>query len=857
LLTALVNDIAGSEETFVLTLDDYHAITELRIHEALDFLFDHIPANMHIVIISRADPPMPLGRLRVQRELAEIREDDLRFSRDEATAFLNDLMGLALSSEDVANLEARTEGWVAGLQLAALTLQDRPDRHDQVVAITGSHRHLIDYLISEVMSRQPEEVRVFLLRTSILERFSASLCDAVLDEGRKTKDEGPASSTVGLSSRSREILDKLERANLFLVPLDDERRWYRYHHLFADFLRQRLRETQPEIIPGLYIRASGWYEAQGILDEAFHHALVGDDLRRAARLLDENVETLILSGAAVNQVLRWADKLPVDVRAEFPRLCIYHAWALQFEYQLDSVEPTLALAEAHLAKTTKLPASFPPSQITGHVDAIRAYTALRRGEVDRAVDLLLAALKTLPEEGAGKKHPVGTRHPAGGEHPTKEVLALRGIIKLGLGIGYLNLGQMEAAYQSLQSALPLNQRTGNRYGALSCIHHLIYVDLARGALNQAHADGEKGLFWIEEWSRSEGRTRRPARMLAHSRWQMGRVQYERNDLDQAAVNLKKATEYYELVGSWWRVQGYARLVDLHQALGDVATALSYLRKLKHIDLMPGLSLPDVPLTALIAERSILLSHTRPDLNHLLAEAVAWGETSGLEPNDEFRYGQEYEYLTLARVLIAQNRAGEAIPLMGRLITAAEGAGRNGDLIAYLSLQAVAHHTQHKTDMALTYLSRALALGEPEGYVRTFVDLGPPMRDLLQALSRQQSAVSQTYLNKLLAAFGDITMDERPKTEPPASSFVPGPPSPVLRRPPSEPRGEAEGLVEPLSDREMQILRLLAARRSYREIAEELYLSLNTIKWYAKNIYGKLGVHKRAEAVTRAGELGLL
>jgi LuxR family maltose regulon positive regulatory protein len=416
---------------------------------------------------------------------------------------------------------------------------------------------------------------------------------------------------------------------------------------------------------------------------------------------------------------------------------------------------------------------------------------------------------------------------------------------------------MEAAYQSLQSALPLNQRTGNRYGALSCIHHLIYVDLARGALNQAQANGEKGLFWIEEWSRSEGRTRRPARMLAHSRWQMGRVQYERNDLDQAAVNLKKATEYYELVGSWWRVQGYARLVDLHQALGDVATALSYLRKLQHISLTLGLSLPDIPLDATIAERSLLLSHIRQDLGDLFAEAVTWAETSGLGPRDEFHYGQEYEYLTLARVLIAQNQAGKAIPLLDRLIAAAEGAVRNGDLIAYLSLQAVAHHTQGKTDAALTYLSRAVVLGEPEGYVRTFVDMGPAMRDLLQTLSRQPSAVSQSYLDRLLGAFGDMPMDERPKTKPPASSLVPGPPSPVLRRPPSEPRGGAEGLVEPFSDREMQILRLLAARRSYREMAEELYLSLNTIKWYAKNIYGKLGVHKRAEAVSRARELGLL
>jgi LuxR family maltose regulon positive regulatory protein len=309
---------------------------------------------------------------------------------------------------------------------------------------------------------------------------------------------------------------------------------------------------------------------------------------------------------------------------------------------------------------------------------------------------------------------------------------------------------------------------------------------------------------------------------------MGGIQYERNNLKQAAWNLNKVIEYYEVAGSWWRVQGYAFLINLHQALGDVGAALRYLRKLKYIGLTPELTLPDVPLAALIAERSLLLSRIRPDLNDLFSEAVSWAETSGLTAGDEFSYAQEYEYLTLVRVLVAQDKAGEAIPLLERLIAAADDAGRN--------------HAQHKTDKALTYLSRALALGEREGYVRTFVDFGPPMRDLLQTLSLQPSAVGQTYLNRLLAAFGDVTMDERLRTKPPASSLVPRPSS---------------FLVEPLTDRELQILRLLSARRSYREIAEELYLSLNTIKWYAKNIYGKLGVHQRDQAASRARELGLL
>jgi len=803
LLTALVNDIAASATRVALVLDGYHLVNEFKIHRSLDFVLDHLPSGMHVVIITRVDPPMPLGRLRAQRQLTEIRVVDLRFTLDETTAFLNDLRSLALSRADVENLDARTEGWIAGLQLAALTLQGRADKHDLIAAFSGSHRHLIDYLVPEVLSRQSGQVQEFLLRTSILGRFNASLCDALTQE------------TDGL-----EILDLLERANLFLIPLDNERRWYRYHHLFADFLQQRLRETHPGIVSELFIRASQWYETRDLVEEAIDHALAGEDLIRAARLLDGSAETYFLVNAEISRLLRWANRLPVDVRAKFPRLCIYHAWALQFEYQLEAVEPTLALAEAHLAEPTRLPpgeepAPFSASQITGHANAVRAYTAYSRGEFDKTVSLSLQALEALPKE------------------ETVEARRLRGVITLALGMGYFELGQMEASQRAVQTALPLNQQAGSRYAALACIQYLMLVEIARGRLNQAHAVGEKGLFWIEEWSRSEGRKRRPARMMAHLRRQMGEVQYERNDLHRAAKNLHKATDYYELEGSWYRVRGYVLLVDLYQALGQVETALGYLRRLERITLTPGFSVADVPLAAQIAARNLSLRQFRPDLKDLFAKAVGWAETSGLRPEDEVRCERAYEYLTLARVWIAQDKAEEAIPLLGRLITCAEGAGRRGRLIAHLSVQAVAYHARDRTDSALAFLSRALAIGGPEGYIRTFVDLGEPMRKLLRATARQH--IAPGYVSTLLAAFTDSA------------------PSPAARR-----EGQGIGvLVEPLTEREMQILRLLAARLSYREIAEELYLSLNTIKWYVKNIYGKLGVSKRDQAAFRARELGLL
>jgi LuxR family maltose regulon positive regulatory protein len=802
-------------------LDDYYLVTEFSIHEGLDFLIDHLPPCMQIVIMTRVDPPIPLGRLRVQQALLEIREIDLQFTVDEATAFLNHLMGLDLSAEDVATLEARTEGWIAGLQLAALTLQGRADKQDLIAALSGSHRHLVDYLGHEVMSRQTQEVQSFLLRTSILERFNASLCDAVLGFGKWGSGAIPAREAVAPRHpastspllHSREILDQLEVSHLFLIALDDDRQWYRYHHLFAGFLNQRLRETQPALIPDLFIRASQWYEAQGLMDEAIEHAFDSGHVKRAAMLLDDFSEALVFN-AELDKVLHWAKRLPEDARAQFPRLCIYHAWALQFEYQLDSVEPTLALAEAHLADPASLPGSHSASHISGHASAIRIYTAIKTGELDRAVELSLATLKALPKEN------------------TEEALVVRGALTLGLGMAYLDLGQVELTYQTLQEALHLNQVTGNRYAALSSINMLINLEKVRGALVQARANAEKGLIWIDEWSRTGDRRRRPARNLALFRRELGLVQYERNELDHALTNLEKARSYFEVARSWMRFEIYAYLVDLYSALGSVDKALGYYNRLKRFYLSPGLALTGFPVGAFLAQRNLTLGQAQPDHQDLIVEAVTWAKNSDLKPTDDFGYQREYEYRILAHTLIAQQRAWEAVPLLDRLIISAEEGGRHGDLILYLSLQATAHQNTDNADLALTHLSRALTLAEPEGYVRTFVDLGQPMKDLLRIMV--DKGMCLLYTSRLLDAF--------PAQESsPAHLLSPTP----------------DQLVEPLNDREMQILRLMSARFSNREIADELYLSVNTVKWYARSIYDKLGVASRREAGSRARELGIL
>jgi LuxR family maltose regulon positive regulatory protein len=410
-------------------------------------------------------------------------------------------------------------------------------------------------------------------------------------------------------------------------------------------------------------------------------------------------------------------------------------------------------------------------------------------------------------------------------------------VQIGLGMIYLELGQVEDAYQALKRASPVNQRAGNRYGFLSSINVLMQVDTVRGTLKRAHANGKKGLMWIEEWSRTDKRQRRPARMLAYFRLHMGIVQYEWNELKKAAENLQKACDYYALVQSWHQFSCQAYQVDLHQALGDTNRAVDSLRKLQRLGFMLEHSLLEIPMAAWIAGRSLLLSQSRPELSDLHAEAVMWAENSGLDPKDDLRGKQEYEYVILAKVLLAQDRGEQATPLLDRLIQSAESAGRWGDLIVYLSLQAAAQYSLGHRDLALAHLSRAMTLAEPEGYIRTFVDLGPAMHDLLKIVAGKD--VSTIYTAKLLVAF--------PKSDEKTS---------LSHSRPSFPQDTA-ALTEPLNDREMQILRLMSARLSNREIAEELYLSVNTVKWYASSIYVKLGAANRREAGSRARDLRLL
>jgi LuxR family maltose regulon positive regulatory protein len=830
LLTALVNDIVTSVNRLALVLDDYHVIAEFGVHQALDFLFDHLPPGMHIVLISRADPPMPLGRLRAQGQLMEIREVDLKFTPDEAASFLTDVMPVGLSRAEIERLETRTEGWIAGLQLAALTVRDRADKGERIATFTGSHRHLIEYLAQEVMTRQSEEVRTFLFHTSILERFNASLCDVVM--GYQHADQ-PAGENLGQwpGADSQRILEHLERANLFLVSLDDDGHWYRYHHLFAGFLLGRLRRTRPSILPELHIRASQWYERQGMVEEAIDHALSGEDATRAARLLDAYAEAYVFD-AQINRLVQLASRLPEEERCKLPRLCIYYAWALQFEHQLEDAESALACAEAQAdsAAPTAAFSADPPfsaDQTAHHACAVRVYIALQRHEPELAIDLARAALKALAEEA------------------THEPPVVRGAVTLGLGMGHFLMGRTTDAYETLLSALPLNQRDGNHYAALSCIYYLMRIDRLHGALGRALAHGRQGLLRIEQWSGAEGRRRPLARVLAHIRQTIAYTHYERNELDEAARYIRLSNDYYELVGSPYQVRGYALLVDLHRALGEVGAARDCLDKLVQFVRKPSFYLPETPVEAMIAQRGLLLGQMDASLGELLAGAAHWADTVDPAWGDRLTYRREHELFALAQVRVAQGRAAEVQPLLERLVTGASDTARQGQLIASLALQAVAYHACGQSDAAQERLAHALVLGEPEGYVRTFIDHGAPMADLLRQVQAQE--VGSDYVNRLLSAMPEMSNDEGQATKDRSSVFVA---QTNVGRPLSPP-------VEPLNDREMQVLRFLATGLSDRQIAEELYLSINTVKWYNRQIYSKLGVHRRGQAVAHAQELGLL
>jgi LuxR family maltose regulon positive regulatory protein len=790
-LTLLINDIIEqATDTFALVLDDYHVIEAEAIHQGMSFLLEHLPPHMHLVIATRVDPPLPLLRLRARGQLGEVRASELRFDLEEAGAFFQTVMGLDLPAEAQAALERRTEGWVVGLQLAALSLQGRSDVAAFLRAFTGSHRFILDYLTEEVFSRQPQEVQSFLLATSILERLCGPLCDAVTGQ-----HGGQARLTA------------LDQANLFVVALDDEQRWYRYHHLFAEALHARLQQTDPSLVPQLHRRASRWYEQQSLFAEAVQHAFATADGERAAHLIEcIDVNSWAGLGAEVQRVLGWLSRLPESLVRKRPLLCIIHSIALLFTNQLQEAETSLQMAERCLdGQTVSEHVSF----LRGHIAATRGVMARFSGDLAHSVAQAQQALALLP-------HPERTPGP---------------ISHLNVAQAFLVHGDVSAPQERLALEMVASLRASeNQSMTMRSLTNLALLQTVQGRLRQAAATFEQAVRVAPRHEDMLAITGSPVYFFG-----LADVLREWNELDQAAQLLKEGMELVEgglTAEGHVLALGYITSARLHLARGEYAQAFTALDTFSHLATTRNFALHLLTRGAAWRTQVELLQGN-------LTAARNWAKQCGLKvSDDDLGYLREREYLTLARVHIAQGSENPSAPflqetfhMLERWLRDAEGKARRSSVLELLVLQALLLAAQGERHAAFSALSRALCLAEPEGYIRLFVDEGMPMRDLLrQALSH---GITPRYVTTLLTAFGELSEGE------------------------IHPLSHPGLLLEPLTRREREVLQLLAEGASNREIAQRLIVSTGTVKKYVYNICGKLGVRSRTQALARARALHLL
>ena len=792
-LAPLLNDLNALTTDVVLVLDDYHVVDAPQVQAGMAFVLDHLPAQVHLVITTRADPALPLARLRARGELVEIRAADLRFTPDEASAYLNGVLALGLTGQDVATLESRTEGWIAALQLAGLTMRGRDDIAGFIADFAGDDRYIVDYLVEEVWHRQPEDVRSFLLHTSILARMTGPLCDAVTGQ-----------------AGGKATLEALDRRNLFLIPLDDQRRWYRYHHLFGDVLQARLLDERPELVEELHRRAAAWYAQEGEPDEAIRHAIAGNDFGRAADLVELAIPAMGRDRRE-STVRRWLDAIPDEVIRVRPVLSDGYAASLLVRGETDGVERRLADAERWLDLTAESLAdqgARPSAMVVADEAAFRnlpASIAIHRAGLARMLgdDATTVTHARRALELLGDDDHLG-----------------RGGSAALLGLAHWAIGDLEAAQRSYVDAMSSLEKAGHLSDGLGLAIALADIQIARGRLGDAMRTHELGL----QISIAHGV---PAlRGTADMHVGMSTIARERDDLGSALGHLRSSEALGEDNGLPQNpYRSRVAMARIRQSEGDLDGALSLLGEAERR--YAGDFSPDIrPVPALKAR--VLIAAGR------LGEASAWARNRGLSTADDVSYLQEFEHVTLARVLLAQGSRDQAQPtarevlgFVSRLLAAAEAGDRVGSVIDILIVEALAHQASGDSAAALASLTRAVVLAEPEGYIRAFVDEGPPMATLLKLASKQSDASSHVHrlLAAMLAPDGRTTSDQH--------------------------------LIEPLSERELEVLRLLEGDLAGPDIARELSVSLPTVRTHTGNVYAKLGVTSRRAAVRRATELGLL
>ena len=774
-LTTLLNEISSVPDHFFLILDDYHVIDAKPVNDALAFLLEHLPQQMHLVIATREDPPLPLARLRARSQLTELRAADLRFSFSEAADFLNQMMGLNLADKDIADLEARTEGWITGLQLAAVSMQGQTDTAGFIRAFTGSHRYVLDYLIEEVLERQPDFIQSFLLHTSILDRMSGPLCDAVL---------------FNPSASGQETLEYLERSNLFIVPLDSERHWYRYHHLFAELLRQRLNQrassgNEKGGVAEYHIRASRWFEDHGLEIEAFLHATAANDVERAERLMEGKGMPLHFGGV-VTTILNWLKSLPKTALDARPLLWVRSATLLLITGQKTGVEEQLQAAEAAIAALPDAEPDDKARDLIGQIAAARATLALTLYQPEVMIAQSRCAL----------------------EHLSPENHLFRFTAKWMMGMAYLFRGERTAAGQIFTEALSIAQASGDIHNTILAMISLGQIQVLENQLCLAAKTCRRVLQLI-------GETPTPVaceayRCLAH-------VCYEWNDLDAAEKygqqSLQLARQYDQAVDRF--VISEVFLARLNLARGDVAGASTVLAEAERSVRQHNFvhRIPEVAAAQVL----VLLGQNNPKAATLLAET--------------------YELpMSRAKVYLFEGNAAEALVLLEPLHEQFTQKGWKDELLKVMVLQAVSYHMLGESNKAIELLGKTLKIVETEGFIRLFVDEGIRMASMLTEAA--DHAIMPEYISRLLAAFDSELQNSKEKPNLYSASSM-------------------QSVIEPLTQRELEVLHLIALGFSNQEICKHLFLALNTVKGHNRRIFEKLQVQRRTEAVARARELGLI
>lgn len=762
-LLNLLNEIASSPQDFILVLDDYHLVDSNLVDQALAYLLEHLPSQMHLVIATREDPQLPLARYRGRGQISELRVEDLRFTAAETAGFLNQIMGLSLSAEDIAALEARTEGWIAGLQLAAISMQGLEDTAGFIKSFTGSNRFVMDYLVEEVLRKQPNSIQEFLLRTSILDRMCGPLCDAVLDDA---------------SRASQETLEYLERANLFIIPLDNERCWYRYHHLFADLLRQRLYQLHREVPAQLHLSACQWYEDNNLEIDAFQHAVAANDVERAARLVLGKGMPLHTRGGLFPE-LKWLESLPSKVLDEKPILWLMYAGALTTAGQTKGVEEKLQAAETALQG---IDLNAENRDLIGRIANNRATLAITHYDPDETIRQAERALEYLAPEN----------------------LPVRAISAWNLAVAYQFKGERAKATRAFTEVISASQAIGQSFVtklATSGLGNLQEAD------NKLHLAAETYRHALELFGDP------PLLFATEAYLGLARIYYEWNDLDSAQRHAEKAyhlaRQYSASIDRYILCELVLARVLL--AKGDVSSAEAIVKRADQSTRQHHFTqrIDDV----VAAQVFLLLRHGR------LAEADALAQVQDIP-------------LSKVRVLLAQRDSSSALVVLEELRENMQAKDWLDELLKVTILQAVAYHLNGEKDRALQLLAEALKMAEEGDFIRLFIDEGEPMAQLL--FEAEVGGIGPEYVKKLLAVFSTERLAENKYAMPQASSEI-----------------------EPLSQRELEILQLIARGFSNQAIGVRLFIAISTVKGHNRVIFDKLQVQSRTEAVARARELGLL